>query len=43
MAGNQLGKTLAGGNEAAMHATGRILIGGRVDVLMALLLAGRAA
>ena len=23
MAGNQLGKTLAGGNEAAMHATGR--------------------
>ena len=35
MAGNQLGKTLAGGFEVAMHATGRIQIGGRENALTA--------
>jgi hypothetical protein len=33
IAGNQLGKTLAGGSEAAMHATGRYPVGGKEEDL----------
>ena len=42
MAGNQLGKTVAGGAEAAMHATGRYPDGGRAASSTSLRLPGSA-
>src|SRR5262249_8071904 len=42
MAGNQIGKTLAGGFEAAMHATGRYPPIGKDDALIDRRSAGRA-
>ena len=42
MAGNQLGKTLAGGFEVAMHATGDTRHGGRANASTVPLSAGRA-